>query len=235
MPSPLPGVLGILALDKGLPRGSPTVNPRFTELLDFPVISETIEGAWADVVVRGDAALDPACADAARRLVERGAIAISSNCGFLIRQQAVVAAAVDVPVALSSLLLLPMLLRQLSKAKKVAVVTADSTKLEAELLLIDDPSDRTRVVVGGIEGGILLRNEMMRPPPFTSVEDIQSDVEPCIARLQAEHSGIGAILFECAGFPLVAPQLRRTTGLPIYDIADLCRMTFATAPRAGCV
>ncbi|MBH5390677.1 hypothetical protein H1B27_31055 [Bradyrhizobium sp. CNPSo 4019] len=220
--------LGILALEKGLPAGSPAANPRFTELLDLPVISETIEGGWSELVVRGDPILEPAFVAAARKLVARGAVAISSNCGFSIRHQKAVAAAVDVPVALSSLLLLPMMLSQVPRDGKVAVVTADSSNLTEDTLVIGNPSDRSRVVIGGIEGGELLRNEMVRPPVFTPVFSIQSDVEACISRLRAAHPAIKAILFECAGFPLVSRELRKNTRLPIYDIADLCRMVFAS-------
>lgn len=83
------------------------------ETFDFATISETVAGAWVENVVRGDPALEPAYVAAARRLVERGAVAITSTCGFSIRHQAAVAASVNVPVIMSSLLLLPALLRQL--------------------------------------------------------------------------------------------------------------------------
>ncbi|XSC42611.1 hypothetical protein ACF1BQ_030315 [Bradyrhizobium sp. RDT10] len=76
-------------------------------------------------VVRGDPSLEPAYIAAARRLVERGAIAIHSTCGFAVRYQRAVAAAVNVPVAMSSLLLLPALLRQLPPSAKIAVLTYD--------------------------------------------------------------------------------------------------------------
>lgn len=221
---------GVLVLDKGLPPTSPPPTPRVAEVLDFPLIFETIKGGWADVVIRGDPALESAYISAARRLVDRGAVAISSNCGFSFRHQEAVAAAVNVPVALSSLLLLPMLLRQVPRTAKIGVVTADSTNLPKDLLGISDSVDLERVVIGGIEGGELLRNEMMRPPPFTSQASIHADVEACVARLRAAHPTIGALLFECAGFPIVSPALRHTTQLPIYDVADLCRMTFASAP-----
>ncbi|WP_346732865.1 aspartate/glutamate racemase family protein [Bradyrhizobium sp. 195] len=149
--------LGILDLERGLPPdGTPPlssgslINPATYE---FPVILETVAGAWADVVVPGDPALEVACIAAARRLVERGAVAISSNCGFFIRHQSAVAAAVKVPVAISSLLLVPTLLRQLPPAAKLAVLTADSTHCDKELLGIHDSVEPGRIVIGGIEDG----------------------------------------------------------------------------------
>lgn len=227
MSSQPPRSLGILNLERGFappkPRPGSLLSPA---TFDFPIIIETVAGAWADIVIRGDRALEPAYIKSARRLVERGAIAISSNCGFSIRHQAAVAASVNVPVAMSSLLLLPALLRQLPRPAKIALVTADSNHLSEDLLELDDPAERTRVIIGGIEGGKLWQNEMKRPPPLTDVADIETDVAECVARLRAVHPEIAAILFECTAFPLVTTAIRRTAKLPVYDAAMLCRMTF---------
>ncbi|MES5486056.1 hypothetical protein QMZ05_25155 [Bradyrhizobium sp. INPA03-11B] len=220
--------LGILNLERGQPvppRPSGFLNPA---TYDFPIIVETVEGAWADRVIRGDPTLEPNYIAAARRLVERGAIAISSNCGFSIRHQEAVAASVNVPVAMSSLLLLPSLLRQLPPSAKIAVVTADSTYCGEDLLGVNDAAERARIVIGGIEGGKFWENEMKRPTPLTAIVDIETDVASCVARLRARHPQIATILFECTAFPVVASAMRRITGLPIYDITTLCRMTFAS-------
>ncbi|MER9670638.1 hypothetical protein [Mesorhizobium sp. M0203] len=123
--------------------------------------------------MQGDPALEPAFIAAARRLVERGAVAISSNCGSAVRHQAAVASAVSVPVEMSSLLLVPALLRQLHPKAKLAVVTADSRVFQDDLLGLSDQADRDRIVIGGIEGGKLLENEYMRPPQPTDVADIE--------------------------------------------------------------
>lgn len=231
-PQPQPS-LGILNLERGVPPGATPPAPLPGGLMspatyNFPVISETVEGAWADRVVRGDPALEPAYVAAARRLVERGAVTIGSNCGFSIRHQAAVAAAVKVPVAMSSLLLVPTLLRGLPKSAKLAVVTADSNHCGEDLLGIEDKTELTRVVIGGIEGGLFWQNEMKRPPPRTELAEVEADVVACVARLREAHPTIGAILFECTGFPLCAPAVRRLTGLPTYDVTTLCRMTLAS-------
>jgi hypothetical protein len=195
---------------------------------DFPIISEVVEGAWVENVVRGDPALEAAFIAAARRLIDRGAAVVSSTCGFSIRHQPAVAEAIDAPVVMSSLLLLPALLRQLAPSAKIAVLTYDSTQCGEELLGIDDPADRGRVVIGGIEGGKFWHDELKRPAPPIDVAAIETDVGACLTRLRAQHPEIAVILFECAGFPPIAPAIRRLANLPVYDITSLCRLTMAS-------
>ncbi|AUX78962.1 hypothetical protein [Sinorhizobium fredii] len=226
-------VLGILELDEGLMPDSPfnvqregaLQNP---ETFSVPILTELVDGALADTVIRGDPSLEGACVAAAQRLVARGANVISADCGFFIRHQAAVSAAVNVPVAMSSLLLIPTLLRQLSPAQKLAVITADSRHCSEDLFGIENPADRARVVVGGIEGGKYVRDALSRPLVLTSIDQIEQEVGACVAQLRAKHPEIGMLLFECTGFPCVTKALRHKTGLPIYDITDLCRLTLAS-------
>ncbi|AIC29990.1 Asp/Glu/hydantoin racemase protein (plasmid) [Rhizobium etli bv. mimosae str. IE4771] len=229
-----PLILGILELDEGLSPDGPALAPREGSLLhpatfNRPVITEMVEGASADVIIRGDASLEGACVAAAERLVARGAGVIAADCGFFIRHQQAISSAVDVPVVTSSLLLIPALLRQLAPLKKLAVLTADARHCSEEVLGIPNSADRKRVVVGGIEGGVYVRNALARPFVRTDVDQIEREVGDCIAQLRADHHDIAMILFECTGFPTVTNALRSKTGLPIYDITDLCRLTLAAA------
>lgn len=225
--------LGVLGLERGssagnAPPAAPPGTLRSSATFDFPIIVETIAGAWVENVVRGDSTLEPAFISAARRLVERGAVAVTSTCGFAIRHQPTVAASVNVPVVMSSLLLLPALLPQFPPTAKIAVLTYDSEHCSEDLLGLGDPAERARVIIGGIEGGKFWRDELKRPAPPLDVAAIEADVATCIARLRAAHPEIAAIVFECAAFPIVAPTIRRTAKLPVYDITDLCRMTMAS-------
>lgn len=229
MVSQVPPSFGILTLETGRLPGAASPPPRpgcmsNPHTYNFPIITETVSGAWVENVVRGDPALETSYIAAAQRLVTRGAVAISSDCGFTIRHQEAVAASVNVPVAMSSLLLLPTLIRQVPPPGKIAVLTFDSTHCKEDLLGIDNPSERARIVIGGIEGGTVWENEMMRPPRRTEVFDIEADVAACVARLRNAHPEITTVLLECTMFPLVAPAIRRLTKLPVYDITSLCRM-----------
>ncbi|MDA9393136.1 hypothetical protein WN73_21775 [Bradyrhizobium sp. CCBAU 45394] len=235
MTSQAPPSLGILKLERGLQPGATPPTPPLGSMLnpasfDFPVVYETVEGAWVENVVRGDPALEPAFIAAARRLAERGAVAISSTCGFSIRHQAAIAASVNVPVGMSSLLLLPTLLRHLPPLAKLAVLTYDSKCCGEDLLGLDRPDEGARVVIGGIEGGKFWHDELKRPAPPTDVAAVEADVASCIARLRDAHPEIAVILLECAAFPIVAPAIRRITRLPVYDIVGLCRLMMASVP-----
>lgn len=229
------GVLGILELDEGLPTSRKLSAAREGSLLNSqtfhgPLIAEVVRGAFADILIRGDASLEDSCVAAARRLVKRGASVISADCGFFIRHQVVLSAAVDVPVVTSSLLLVPTLLRQLAPQKKLAVVSADARHCTVELMGIENPSDCARVVVGGIEDGQYVQNALARPFVQTDIEQIEEEVAACIEQLRTRHPGIAMLLLECTGFPVVATAIRHRTRLPVYDITDLCRLTLATQP-----
>jgi Asp/Glu/hydantoin racemase len=50
-------------------------------------------------------------------------------------------------------------------------------------------------------------------------------------RLVAEHADVGAIVLECTNMPPYADDIRRETGLPVFDITSLVRMAHdALAP-----
>ncbi|MQW42427.1 hypothetical protein GHK68_08770 [Sinorhizobium meliloti] len=222
------GMLGILELDEGLSECA-ALSPREGSLLNpatfgLPIITEIVEGALAERVIRGDASLEHACVNAAHRLVQRGASVVVGDCGFLIRHQDAISAAVDVPVITSGLLLIPTLLRQLAPTKKLAVLTADARHLGEELLG-ENARDRERLIIGGIEGGIYMRNTLAHPLVQTDLDQIEHEVGECIGQLRSQHPEIAMLLFECTGFPVVSKALRRKTGLPIYDITDLCALT----------
>jgi len=225
--------LGILLLDRE-GASPPTTIPgslHNAATFDFPVIWETVTGAWAKNVIEGDPALRPAYAAAARRLADRGAVAITSNCGFAMRYQSAVAAAVDIPVALSSMLLASTLLQQMPAFGKLAVVTADASHFTEDLLQGIPLADRARILVAGIEGGDYWRGALERPPRFAGLAVVEREVAACIDRLLATEPGIGAVLFECATFPMVSAKIRGRLRLPVFDIADVGRLIFAS--RAG--
>jgi len=222
-------MLGILTLERGTgkwprPAGGDMTNPSTWPLA---TIIEIVPGAWVENVVRGDPAMQLAFLEAGRRLVECGATIITTTCGFTRRYQEALSRQLPVPVATSSLLLLPSLLR-IHPHGKIAVLTYDSNFLDDELLCLDYPADRSRVVVGGVEGGVYWKNELAKPSRPTDLAQLESEVWHCLQKLHAHHQDIRAVLFECCGFPPTAMRMRERSNLPVYDIVTLCRLMIQT-------
>src|SRR6185503_1278871 len=93
--------VGILMLDTRFPRIPGDMGNAAT--FPFPVRYHRVAGADPDLVVRrGAEGLLPNFIDGAQQLEREGVGAITTNCGFLIKYQRQLAAAVRVPVFTSS-------------------------------------------------------------------------------------------------------------------------------------
>lgn len=207
--------IGILCLWNGHPD-----SPRPHTFDGRSVIYEQVRGAWWQALMDDEPGLYPAYAEAARRLADRGAVAISSACGYTVRYQEAVAAAVKVPVATGSLLLAPTVIRHLPPKAKLGVVVAHEKYVGTDLLgTVRDPEERARVAVDGISGSMLVESELKRPTGMAPIPDSDTErhLTGAVQRLLAAQPHVGAFIFECTEFPKFAPKLRQMTGLPIYD------------------
>lgn len=209
------GPIGILCLWDGHPD-----SPRPQTFDGHPVLYEKVPGAWWQALMDDEPGLYSAYAEAARRLVDRGAVAISSRCGYTARYQEAVAAAVKVPVATGSLLLAPTVIRHLPPKAKLGVVVAHEKYVGTDLLgIVRHSEERARVAVDGISGSMLVESELKRPTGMAPIPDSDTErhLTDAVQRLRAAQPHIGAFIFECTEFPKFAPKLRHLTGLPIYD------------------
>lgn len=156
---------------------------------------------------------------AARRLETEGVRAITSNCGFMAGFQEVVAASVNVPVFLSSLLQLPMITQMVGPGRRVGVLAANSAAVTPVLLQAAGLTDTERIVVQGLENYehfnevILQELGTMEPQRFAE-EVVQGAVE-----LQRANPDLGAFLLECSDLPAYSAAIQQATGLPVFDWA----------------
>ena len=126
-------MLGILTLDTAFPRINGDVGAPGT--FAFPVLHRVVAGAGVEGVVHApDRALLPAFIAAARELEAEGCIALATTCGFLVRWQPELAAAVEVPVMTSALLQVPVLARCLPQRRRIGVVTYSADAITPDLL-----------------------------------------------------------------------------------------------------
>src|SRR3989441_4103921 len=219
--------VGILMLDTRFPRIVGDMGNAAT--FDFPVRYHRVAGAGPDLVVRrGAEGLLPAFIEGARQLEREGVGAVTTNCGFLVKFQREMAAAVSVPVFTSSLLLVPLVRRMLAPGRSVGILTVNAATLTPEHL---DGAGITRDIPIGVAG---LETEK----EFTRVllgDELELDVDAArdehvkiARRLVADHPDIGAIVLECTNMPPYTLDIQRATGRPVFDVVSLVRMVHAS-------
>jgi Asp/Glu/hydantoin racemase len=215
--------VGILMLDTRFPRipgdmGNATTFP-------FPVRYHRVGGASPDRVVRaGAAGLLPAFTDGARALEREGVGAITTNCGFLVKFQRELAAAVSVPVFTSSLLLVPLVHRMLPPGRRVGVLTVDAASLTAEHLAGAGIGPDVPLAVAGLEGEKEFTRVLLGDEPELDVDLAREEHVRVARRLIAGHPDVGALVLECTNMPPYAADIQRATGLPVFDIVSLVRL-----------
>jgi Asp/Glu/hydantoin racemase len=215
--------IGILMLDTRFPRiagdmGNATTFP-------FPVRYHRVAGASPERVVRGGAeGLLPAFVEGARTLEREGVGAITTNCGFLVKFQHDLAAAVSVPVFTSSLLLVPLVHRMLPPGRRVGVMTVNAGTLTREHLEGAGIGTEVPLAVAGMEGEkeftrVLLGDELELDVDLAREEHVR-----VARRLVTDHPDVGAIVLECTNMPPYAADIQRATGRPVFDVLSLVHL-----------
>ncbi len=192
----------------------------------FPVLIERVPGAFAEPVVTGQFADARPFIEAGRRLVDRGALALTTTCGFLVRHQQQLQNEFTVPVLTSTLTQFARLQTELG-GPRVAILTIDAFALDASVRAVAGIPDDAPVFalprdshfVSAILGGTVALD----------VDQAETEWVNLALSCQRDHPDIGLWLFECANMPPYAAAVIRATGLPVYDALTLGRELFASA------
>jgi hypothetical protein len=213
-------VLGILMLDTAFPRLPGDVG--HPSSWRMPVRYRRVAGATPGRVVRKtDAQLLAPFLDAAHALVAEGARALTTSCGFLVRWQSVLQAALPVPVWTSSLLALPSL-------PGAGVLTVDAASLgAAELAAAAAPPD-TPVV--GLEPGCHLQTALLQNRPALDAAQACADTVAAARQLVRLHQGIACIVLECTNLPPYATAIEQATGRPVHHLMTLVHERWERLP-----
>jgi hypothetical protein len=186
----------------------------------FPVRYLTVRGASGAAVLNGqDPSFEAAFIEAAQQLEAEGVRAITGNCGFMGAYQQSVAAHVNVPVFLSSLLQAPMLTSLLGADRKLAVLVANGAGVSDRLLDGVGITDRSRVVIQGLEQRTHWNEVILQETGVLDDERIRAEVVATAQDVLACDPAIGAFLLECSDLPPYAADVHRETGLPVFDWA----------------
>src|SRR5438876_4502142 len=215
--------VGILILDTRFPRIPGDVGNAAT--FPFPGRYHRVTGAAPDLVVRrGAEGLLDAFIDAARHLEREGVGAITTNCGFLVKFQRQMAAAVRVPVCTSSLLLVPIVHRLLAPGRRVGIMTVNAPSVTPEHLAGAGIGADIPLAVAGMETEKEFTRVMLSDEMVLDVDVAREEHVRVARRLVTEHPDVGAIVLECTNMPPYTADIQRETGLAVFDIVSLVTM-----------
>ena len=221
--------LGILCMDEYLPFPPGCVNN--SSSFRYPVLHKLVPG-WrsADVMAGATGKYLNTMIDKARELEADGVRGIISNCGYALQHQADLANAVKIPVALSSLCLLPMIGSSLGPNGAIGILCTAAPPLTRAFIesagirvrnplviegLIDEPGFQTLAAACG-----LAQKSDEALISFDS-DDIERDLVRVATCMQKNHPELGAILFECSEFGPYAHAVQAATELPVFDFITL--------------
>ncbi|QVQ27277.1 aspartate/glutamate racemase family protein [Achromobacter deleyi] len=217
------GFLGVLMLDTRFPRPPGDVGNRETfERAGIPVHFVTVQGASPRKIVQeADPAFLQPFLDEAIALAAQGARLISTSCGFLAKYQALLQAAVPVPVVTSSLL-------QCRGLDRVGIVTFDAQSLTRGILdSVDVPAD---AVVEGLTPGCEMHARILENSTVMDLAQVERNVVEAARRLVQRAPGLRNIVLECTNMPPYRDAVAQATGLPVHDIETLILKRWRALP-----
>lgn len=213
--SPSGRFIGIVSLDTQFPRLLGDIgNPAS---FGYPVRYQVVAGADPDKVVRQRAeGLLPPFLEAAEKLVDQGAAAITTTCGFLTLFQADLTRKLQVPVATSALLQWRNLNARMRKKRVVGILTIDADALTpTHLAAAHVPSDPTLCPIQGMPKDGHFVQCILGNQPTLDRKLAEQEIVAAARKLVADHPNVGAILLECTNMPPYAEAIREATGLPV--------------------
>jgi hypothetical protein len=216
--------LGILMLDTRFPRIAGDLGN--AETFPFPVLIARIDGATPERVVdrKAEGLLEPFVAGG-EALIRAGAVGIATTCGFLSLFQRPIADRLGVPVAASSLLMLPLVERLLPAGRRAGVITFSKSLLTPEHLLAVGAAADTPIE--GVTPDGALATVIRRGERMLDQQRVAAEVVAAGRRLKSARPELGAVVIECTNMPPYTEALRDALRLPVYDGFDFFCWFFA--------
>lgn len=226
-PASIPPPLGIIMLDTQFLRPLGDVgNP---DSWPFPVIIERANGAFAQPVVSGTYTGAESFVEAGRRLVERGACAVTTSCGFLVRYQRTLETALAVPVRTSTLLSFGVLQRDLGESRRVCVLTINKEALDSSVRATAGIPDDA--LIFGLPGESHFRRAILDAVGSLHEPTARDEWVSLALSVQRAQPNIGHWLFECANMPPYAGAVAAATGVAVYDALAMGKAVYRSTQR----
>ncbi len=188
---------------------------------DFPVRFQKVEGLTTTRVLGKDpTAFEPLLA-AAEELASQGVKAVTGDCGFLALHQRKLAARLEIPVFLSSLLQIPFISSILGPDRKVGIITADSRGLDVPLLAAVGVEPSERLVIRGMEDQPGFSEAVIEETGVLDSGRIEKEAVSLARKMVEDEPEVGALLLECSCLPPYGRAVQEAVRLPVFDYVTM--------------
>ena len=191
---------------------------------DFPVRMMAVPNLTNTRLFEGDPAIADDIIHAAKHMVEKeGVRAICSACGFFGNYQKVVAGALDVPVAMSSLIQIPMIQTLLKPGQKIGIITASGNSMTKALYDNCNITKTDNLVIQDARHTKYFAPAVVDNCGYFDNGKARDEVVGLAMDLISKDDKIGAILLECSDMPPYAAAIQSRTQLPVFDFITLIK------------
>ncbi len=197
---------------------------------NYPVRFAIADGVTGEKLLynANESLLEPFIA-AARKLEAEGVKAITGACGFMALFQKEIAASVDIPVFVSSLLQVNFM-HQITN-KRVGIICADSTCLKPEHLAGSGVASSVPLAVTGMEHCEAFNQGIRANIGELDDDALREGIVDVAKNLVRDNPDVGSILLECSDLPPYAYSVQAATGLPVFDFITMINQVHETLSR----
>ncbi len=198
---------------------------------DFPVRFQRVENFSVERIFRHDMSLLDPVLEAGRALVREGVRAVTGDCGFMVIYQDELAARLEVPVFMSSLLQIPFLRRLIGPEEKIGVITANSESLDELVLQKSGVESSAPLLIKGLEGKEHFVSAVIKEQGVLDSQKIEQEVVSVAKEMTAQDPQVKIMLLECSMLPPYAAAVQEAVGLPVFDFVTMINYMFSAVVR----
>jgi aspartate/glutamate racemase len=213
-------VLGVMLFESTTPRIPGDGGNALT--FNYPVLYEVVKGRFSDLIDGSDEIKD-SLIKSAQNLERQGVKAIIGDCGLMSLYQKEVSASISIPFISSSLLQLPLIWRLLGCKGAIGIITGHSDYLKSHHLAACGAKE-IPVVIQGMERKEEFARVVLKGSNSLNLDRMKRDVLEAAVDLMDKSSEIRAILLECTNLCSFARDVKKHTGVYVFDLISAVRM-----------
>lgn len=200
-----------------------TITPRIpgdagnNDSYNFPVCYEIVQGGFADLI-EGSQEIKDNIIKAVLNLKSKGIKAIVGDCGLMSLYQNEIGAIAELPIAASSLCMIPTIWELIGRKGSIGIITGHSELLSKRHLLNSGWREDIPIVIQGMEDEEHFSEIVINGGLDLDIKKMETDVINATNKLINKSDDLRLILIECSNLGTYSYIINEITDLPVVDI-----------------